>query len=185
MHNNYHGVNKRTSHETSFWLVLHKFMVSVVLRINQFFLEELNVRWRSGVGGQKYTFTSVIRPALQDLIDGTFFHSSLHSREKKKKKKKQKFRMLNLESTYYKAKNLILYLYGSSVQEQSFVLTSFSGIMLWNSFSKHLKIKMYKTIILPFVLYDCEAWSFTLREECKLNVFENRILRRVFVTTEL
>ena len=46
--------------------------------------------------------------------------------------------------------------------------------------SKNLKIKMYKTIILPVVLYGCEAWSLTLREECRLMVFENRILRRIF-----
>ena len=39
---------------------------------------------------------------------------------------------------------------------------------------------MYKTIILPVVLYGFEAWSFTLREECRLRVFENRILRRIF-----
>ena len=37
-----------------------------------------------------------------------------------------------------------------------------------------------KTIILPVVLYGCEAWSLTLREECRLRVFENRILRRIF-----
>ena len=46
--------------------------------------------------------------------------------------------------------------------------------------SKILKIKIYKTIILPVVLYDCETWSLTLREECRLRVFENRILRRIF-----
>ena len=46
--------------------------------------------------------------------------------------------------------------------------------------SKNLKIKIYKTIILPVVLYDCETWSLTLREECRLRVFGNRILRRVF-----
>ena len=39
--------------------------------------------------------------------------------------------------------------------------------------SKNLKIKIYKTIILPVVLYGCEAWSLTLREECRLRVFEN------------
>ena len=44
------------------------------------------------------------------------------------------------------------------------------------------KIKIYKTIILPVVLYGCEAWSLTLREECRLRVFENRILRRIFGT---
>ena len=37
-----------------------------------------------------------------------------------------------------------------------------------------------QTIILPFVLYGCETWSLTLREERRLRVFENRVLRRVF-----
>ena len=46
--------------------------------------------------------------------------------------------------------------------------------------SKNLKIKIYKTIILPVVLYGCETWSLTLREEFGLRVFENRILRRIF-----
>ena len=45
---------------------------------------------------------------------------------------------------------------------------------------KKLKIKMYRTIILPVVLYGCETWSLTLREERKLRVFENRVLRRAF-----
>src|SRR5215469_4241886 len=47
--------------------------------------------------------------------------------------------------------------------------------------SKNLKIKIYRTtIILPVVLYGCETWSLTLREERRLSVFENRVLRRVF-----
>ena len=46
--------------------------------------------------------------------------------------------------------------------------------------SKNLIIKIYKTIILPVVLYGCETWSLTLREESRLRVFENRILRRIF-----
>jgi hypothetical protein len=46
--------------------------------------------------------------------------------------------------------------------------------------SKNLKIKIYRTIILPVVLYGCETWSRTLREEHRLRVFENRVLRRVF-----
>ena len=46
--------------------------------------------------------------------------------------------------------------------------------------SKNLKFKIYKTIILPVVLYGCETWSFTLREKYRLRVFENRILGRVF-----
>jgi hypothetical protein len=43
-----------------------------------------------------------------------------------------------------------------------------------------VKIKIYKTIILPVVLYVCETWSLTLREEHRLRVFENRVLRRIF-----
>ena len=46
--------------------------------------------------------------------------------------------------------------------------------------SKNLKIKIYRTIILPVVLCGCETWSLTLREERRLSVFENRVLRRVF-----
>ena len=46
--------------------------------------------------------------------------------------------------------------------------------------SKNVKIKTYRTIILPVVLYGCEAWSLTLREERKLRVFENMVLRRIF-----
>ena len=46
--------------------------------------------------------------------------------------------------------------------------------------SKNLKIKIYRTIILPVVLHGCETWSFTLREERRLSVLENRVLRRIF-----
>ena len=47
--------------------------------------------------------------------------------------------------------------------------------------SKNLKIKIYRTIILPVILYGCETWSLTLREERKLRMFENMVLRRIFV----
>jgi hypothetical protein len=46
--------------------------------------------------------------------------------------------------------------------------------------STNVKVKMYKTVILPVVLYGCETWSLTLREEQRLRVFENRVLRRIF-----
>ena len=46
--------------------------------------------------------------------------------------------------------------------------------------SKNLKMKIYRTIILPVVLFGCETWSLTLREERRVRVFENRVLRRVF-----
>ena len=50
-----------------------------------------------------------------------------------------------------------------------------SILTLWN-----LKIKIYRTIILPVVLYGCETWSLTLREERRLRVFENKVFRRIF-----
>ena len=46
--------------------------------------------------------------------------------------------------------------------------------------SKNIKIKTYRTIILPVVLYGFETWSLTLREERRLRMFENRVLRRIF-----
>jgi len=48
--------------------------------------------------------------------------------------------------------------------------------------SKNIKIKTYRTLILPAVLYGCETWSLTLRKEHRLRVFENRVLRRIFGT---
>jgi hypothetical protein len=46
--------------------------------------------------------------------------------------------------------------------------------------SKNTKIRVYGTIILPVVLYGCETWSVTLREEQRLRMFENRVMRRIF-----
>ena len=45
--------------------------------------------------------------------------------------------------------------------------------------SKNIKFKIYRTIMFA-VLYGCETWSFTLRDECRLRVFEKRVLRRIF-----
>jgi hypothetical protein len=55
-----------------------------------------------------------------------------------------------------------------------------SRIFIFSSLSKNVKIKIYKTIILPVVLYGCETWYLTSREEHRLRVFENRVLRRIF-----
>jgi len=46
--------------------------------------------------------------------------------------------------------------------------------------SKNRKMKIGRNIILPVVLYGCEKWSLTLREERRLRVLENRLLRRIF-----
>jgi len=46
--------------------------------------------------------------------------------------------------------------------------------------SKNVKIKVYRTIIFLVVLYGCETWSVTLREEHRLTAFKNRVLRKIF-----
>jgi hypothetical protein len=57
---------------------------------------------------------------------------------------------------------------------------SVQSILSSRLLSTNVEVKMYKTIILPVVLYVCETWSVTLREEHRLWVFENRVLRRIF-----
>jgi len=57
---------------------------------------------------------------------------------------------------------------------------SLQNILSSRLLSKNLKIKINRTLILSVVLYRCETWSLTLREERKLWVFENRVLRRIF-----
>ena len=46
--------------------------------------------------------------------------------------------------------------------------------------SRYIRMKIYRTIILPVVLYGCGTWSLALREEVRLKVFENRVLREIF-----
>ena len=59
--------------------------------------------------------------------------------------------------------------------------TCYLGYLLSSSLlSKNLKIKIYRTVILPVVLYGCETWALTLQKERRLRVFENRVLRRIF-----
>ena len=57
---------------------------------------------------------------------------------------------------------------------------SVQNILFSSLLSKNLQIKIYRTIILPVVLYGCKIWSLILREKRRLRVFENRVLRRVF-----
>jgi len=57
---------------------------------------------------------------------------------------------------------------------------SVQNILSSKLLSKDAKIKIYRTIILPIVLCGCETWSLTLREEHRLRVFENKVLRRIF-----
>jgi hypothetical protein len=57
---------------------------------------------------------------------------------------------------------------------------SVQSLLSSHQLSSKVRVKIYKTIILPVVLYGCETWSLTLREEHRLRVFENRVLRRIF-----
>ena len=83
---------------------------------------------------------------------------------------------------------------GTAVKNQNSIQEEFkgrlkSGNACYNSVQdllftilkyKYTKIKIYRTIILRIVLYGCETWSLTLREEHKLRVFKNRVLRIIF-----
>jgi len=57
---------------------------------------------------------------------------------------------------------------------------SVQNILSSSLLSNNIGVMKYITIILPVVLYGCETWSLTFREECRLRVFENRMLRRIF-----
>ena len=57
---------------------------------------------------------------------------------------------------------------------------SVQSLFVFRFVSKNVKIEIYRTIMLPVVLYGCETWSLTLREEYRLRVFENRVLRKIF-----
>jgi hypothetical protein len=58
---------------------------------------------------------------------------------------------------------------------------SVKNLLYSHLLSKNIKIRIYKTTILPVVLYGCETWSLMLREEHTLRVFKIRVLRRIFV----
>ena len=58
---------------------------------------------------------------------------------------------------------------------------SVHNLLFSNLLPANLKIQIYRTIILPIVLYGCETWSLTLKEEPRPRVFEKRMLKRIFV----
>jgi hypothetical protein len=57
---------------------------------------------------------------------------------------------------------------------------SVQNLMTFRLISKNLNLEIYKTLIMPFVLHGCETWSLTLKEERRLRVSENRVLRTIF-----
>jgi len=65
----------------------------------------------------------------------------------------------------------------SSLKSGNACYHSVQNLLYSSLLSKNLKIKIYRTIILPVVLYECETWSLTLKEKRRLRMFENRLLR--------
>ncbi|KAJ4441931.1 hypothetical protein ANN_11794 [Periplaneta americana] len=57
---------------------------------------------------------------------------------------------------------------------------SVEKLLSYSLLSRNLKVRIYKTVILPVVLYGCETWTLTLRKEHRLRVFENKVLRKIF-----
>jgi len=96
-------------------------------------------------------------------------------------------RSMKIDNSFFERVKLFRHL-GSSIQEGSksrlksrnACCHSVQNILYSSLLSKNLKIKIYRTIISPLVLYGCETRSLTLREECRLRVFENRVLRIIF-----
>jgi hypothetical protein len=56
----------------------------------------------------------------------------------------------------------------------------FNAVLSSLLLSKNIKIRIYKSIILPVVVYGCKSWFLTLREEHRLKVFEDSVLRKIF-----
>jgi len=88
----------------------------------------------------------------------------------------EEFKYLGTALTY---QNSIQEEIKSRLKSRSAYYHSAQNLLLSSLLSKNLKISMYRTIILS-VLYGCETLSLRLREECRLRVFQNRVLRRLF-----
>ena len=68
----------------------------------------------------------------------------------------------------------------SRLKSENACYHSVQNLLSASFLSENIEIMIYRTIILPFVLYGCETGSLTLRDERRLSVFENRVLRRAF-----
>ena len=81
---------------------------------------------------------------------------------------------------YLKISNSIQEEIKNRLKSENACYHSVQNVLSCGFLSNNTKIKIYRTIILPVVLYGCETWSLTLVEERRLRVFENRVLRRIF-----
>jgi len=70
--------------------------------------------------------------------------------------------------------------YTIKIEVRACLYHSVQNLLSSSLLSENLSVKIYRTLILPVVLYGCETWSLTLIEERRMRVFENRVLRRIF-----
>jgi hypothetical protein len=110
---------------------------------------------RSQKRGQKHSI-KIGNRSFEDVIKFKYFGTALTDQNCMHEEIKSR---LNLENACY-----------HSVQ----------SLLSSHLLSRNVKVKIYKTIILPVVLYRCETWSPTIREEHRLRVFENRVMRKIF-----
>ena len=89
----------------------------------------------------------------------------------------EEFRYLG---TNFTDQNYILEEIKNKLKSGNTCFLSVQNLLSSSLLSKNLKTKIFRTIILPVVLYGCETWSLTSRKECRLRAFENRELRRIF-----
>ena len=66
------------------------------------------------------------------------------------------------------------------LQSENACYHSVQNLLSFSLMSKNIKVKIYRTVILPFVLYGCETWSPTVSKEHRLRVFRNRVQRKIF-----
>ena len=69
--------------------------------------------------------------------------------------------------------------YTIKIEVRACLYHSVQNLLSSSLLSENLSVKIYRTLILPVVLYGCETWSLTLIEERRMRVFENRVLRRI------
>jgi hypothetical protein len=89
------------------------------------------------------------------------------------------FKSLRLRVSYV-FQNMELLKPQATLRRSVFGRCSVQNLLSSRLLSKNLKIGIYRTIILPVVLYGCETWSLTLKEERRLRLSENRVLTRIF-----
>jgi len=89
----------------------------------------------------------------------------------------EEFKYLGTASTN---KNFIQKDIKSRLKSRNAFYSSAQNLLSSSMLSTNIKIKIYRTIILPVVVYRCETWSLTLKEERRLRVSANRVLRRIF-----